>query len=178
MTHLIQLLYTRISHDLAGPSGTVYNGAELLTETPSQSGEMVPFIMESANALISRLKFFRQAFGIPGAQAEDATAGYLETLSADIRMVGCCENQLQKVLVMVGANALIYGGKIEVLENKIKFTSDRSVIFSPILKDILEGREIEANEQTVPALYAVYIAREQGREISVDLDDKSFIFRF
>ena len=29
-----QLLYTRISHDLAGISGPVYNGVELLSELP------------------------------------------------------------------------------------------------------------------------------------------------
>ena len=43
---LLQLVYTRISHDLSGCAGAIYNGAELLEEDLSFAEESSSLIKE------------------------------------------------------------------------------------------------------------------------------------
>lgn len=61
---LAELLCTRLCHDLTGPIGAVNNGAEFLSEEgfglPNQA---VDLIISSALEAVSRLQFFRMAYG-------------------------------------------------------------------------------------------------------------------
>lgn len=74
---VVELLFSKMSHDLASPAGAVENGLELLEE--DADGDMqkdaLQMVRDSARSVASRLKFYRLAYGAPGAAAglgEDA----------------------------------------------------------------------------------------------------------
>ena len=81
---LAALLFTRLCHDLIGPTGAVANGVELLVEDVSGVDEgVVELIQHSAGAATRRLKFFRAALGVAveGQTLDDArklAEGYFE----------------------------------------------------------------------------------------------------
>jgi histidine phosphotransferase ChpT len=59
-----ELLCTRLCHDLTGPIGAVNNGAEFLGEEGfSMQGQAVELITSSAFSAVTRLQFYRFAYG-------------------------------------------------------------------------------------------------------------------
>lgn len=61
---LAELLCTRLCHDLTGPIGAVANGAEFLSEEGSDlQGQALELINSSAAQAVSRLQFYRKAYG-------------------------------------------------------------------------------------------------------------------
>lgn len=82
---LVQLLCTRLTHDLAGPIGALSAGIELLDgDDPSLLAETVALLRHSAEAGAARLKFLRAAFGAvsapaagPGPDVEALVRGYV-----------------------------------------------------------------------------------------------------
>ncbi len=61
---LAELLCTRLCHDLTGPIGAVNNGAEFLSEEGfNLQGQAVELIVSSAFSAVTRLQFYRMAYG-------------------------------------------------------------------------------------------------------------------
>lgn len=61
---MAELLCTRLCHDLTGPIGAVNNGAEFLSEEGfNLQGQAVELIVSSAHAAVTRLQFYRRAYG-------------------------------------------------------------------------------------------------------------------
>ncbi len=61
---IAELLCTRLCHDLTGPIGAVNNGAEFLKEEGAHiQGQAVDLIVSSAGEAVSRLQFYRRAYG-------------------------------------------------------------------------------------------------------------------
>src|SRR5437870_3911345 len=61
---LAELLCTRLCHDLTGPIGAVNNGAEFLSEEGfNLQSQAVELITSSAFSAVSRLQFYRMAYG-------------------------------------------------------------------------------------------------------------------
>ncbi len=61
---MAELLCTRLCHDLTGPIGAVNNGAEFLSEEGSNmQGQAMELIVSSAFSAVSRLQFYRFAYG-------------------------------------------------------------------------------------------------------------------
>ena len=59
-----ELLCTRLCHDLTGPIGAIANGAEFLTDEGFDlQGQAVELINSSAKQAVSRLQFYRRAYG-------------------------------------------------------------------------------------------------------------------
>lgn len=70
---ILEMLVSRLCHDLAGPVGAVCNGVELLQEMPSPDGadlnaEALALIDDSARTASARLSLFRLALGTAGGQ--------------------------------------------------------------------------------------------------------------
>lgn len=155
---LLQLVYTRISHDLAGTVGALYNGAELLEEDLSFAQESANLIKNSAENLMSRLKFFRQTFGLPK-ESDDTTADYLTTFSIPFSQNKECVNNLQRCLIMCLTDYFYKGAEFQISENLIEAKG-------PALKDAQEFKNILLNadgEKTAanaPAFYAHYLAKQ------------------
>ena len=61
---MAELLCTRLCHDLTGPIGAVSNGAEFLSEEGfNMQGQAVELITSSAFSAVTRLQFYRMAYG-------------------------------------------------------------------------------------------------------------------
>src|SRR5258707_10840323 len=70
---VIELLASRLCHDLVGPIAAVNNGAELLTdEDPDFIADAVALVGDSARKAIRRLQFYRFAYGFGGGIATAA----------------------------------------------------------------------------------------------------------
>jgi len=71
---VIELLCSRLCHDLVNPVGAIRNGLELLEETDETggfAGEAVRLIAHSADQADHRLRLFRLAYGRAGRDARD-----------------------------------------------------------------------------------------------------------
>ncbi|MCE2926103.1 MAG: hypothetical protein LW823_00430 [Rickettsiales bacterium] len=61
---IAELLCTRLCHDLTGPIGAVNNGAEFLSEEgAAMQSQAVELITTSAFSAVTRLQFYRMAYG-------------------------------------------------------------------------------------------------------------------
>lgn len=71
---VVQLLCSRICHDLAGPVGAVSNGLELVREMASSlDTEAMDLVDLSASQMFQRLRFFRVAFGLAQGSVRTST---------------------------------------------------------------------------------------------------------
>src|SRR3546814_5278082 len=79
---ILELVCSRLCHDLVGPVGAVNNGIELLEEfDPSMADDVLPLLRNSARQAWRRLDFFRLAFGAAGGR-ESRTLGELGRYAA------------------------------------------------------------------------------------------------
>jgi len=64
---VVQLLCSRLCHDLIGPTGAVHNGMEMFAEMGAEDGEdALKMVSASVAKLSANLGFFRMAFGLGG----------------------------------------------------------------------------------------------------------------
>ncbi|MDX2112552.1 MAG: histidine phosphotransferase family protein [Alphaproteobacteria bacterium] len=80
---MAELLSTRLCHDLTGPIGAVNNGAEFLSEEGAgMQAQAVELITSSAFSAVSRLQFYRMAYGHVKDQGE-ANLSEKQRIAAD-----------------------------------------------------------------------------------------------
>ena len=170
-TELLQLVYTRISHDLSGTVGAVYNGAELLAEDISFAAQSADLIKSSAENLMSRLRFFRQTFGLPK-DTPDTTLEYLKTFSMPFSVNKECDNNLQRSLIMCLTDYFYKGAKFTILTNQI--TANGTVLkdIQP-LKNILLNAVGEKTAANAPAFYAYYLLQKDGGSLNITQSENS-----
>jgi len=66
-TDILELMASKVCHDLISPIGAVNNGIEFLTEMGPDAGEEVTdLIAFSASQASAKLKAFRMAYGVGG----------------------------------------------------------------------------------------------------------------
>lgn len=71
---VVQLLCSRVCHDLIGPVGAVNTGLELMAEEGSTGGGALELVTDSAATVANRLAFFRTAFGLGGGTGPTAVS--------------------------------------------------------------------------------------------------------
>lgn len=81
---VVELLCSRLCHDLVGPVAAVNNGIELMRELGTGAGdEAVDLIEQSAGISARRLKYFRAALGAGAILPAEVGVDALEALAAD-----------------------------------------------------------------------------------------------
>ena len=151
---LDELIMTRVSHDLAGICGALYNTAELLEIDETFGSDAGPLIKSSTAALTARLKFFRALFGLDGAPLDNEIADkYLQTLSASFELKGNVSNRMQLAGILICADMMIRGGRIEVTQTGVSGIGN--IKKSDQLSRVLSGNfeEIEPKLAPVAWLY-------------------------
>lgn len=171
-TYVSELIATRLSHDLIGTIGSVSNAVELFSEddlSEAEKTEVFSILQMSSLVLSRRLKFFRLCFGLSNATVKDMDdlkkiiEEYLLTLGNPNRPISC-EIQIEtpkiyKLImpsVMMMADTLVKGGKIEVKQNDlgIHVTAQSEVPLNAAKLEnidlVLAGKEASEN----PSLYA------------------------
>ncbi|MEQ8968098.1 MAG: histidine phosphotransferase family protein [Azospirillaceae bacterium] len=70
-TRIMELMISRLCHDLVSPVGAINNGVELIEEMGSEMGdEAMALIAQSGRSAAARLKAYRLAYGAAGGQAD------------------------------------------------------------------------------------------------------------
>lgn len=70
--HLMELVVSRLIHEIVGPIGAMSNGIELLQEFDGVAdGESLTLISDSAHEANARVQFYRMAYGRAGYQLND-----------------------------------------------------------------------------------------------------------
>ncbi len=131
---LAAILCTRICHDLVGPVGAMSNGVEVLAEEddPEMQHQAVELLGHSAEQASRRLRFYRMAFGMAKAQAEEMALDEAREVAQGLLEGGRVElawpetgasvpthmtRALVKLLlntILVATEALPRGGKVSV----------------------------------------------------------------
>jgi len=129
---VVELLCSRLCHDLISPVSAANNGIELLTEFGEDlEADAIALIAESAKTAATRLEFFRAAYGLPGGVA-DVPLSLAQRLATEITQAsgnalgwtdeagadgGVPEGTARLALnmVLLAGEALPRGGRIDVL---------------------------------------------------------------
>jgi histidine phosphotransferase ChpT len=128
---ILELLCSRLCHDLVGPVGAATNGIELLRDlSGNQNADILDMTDESARTAWRRLEFFRVAFGYGGGRegwSETELISLASGMLADTRVsllwpqaglaapVSSRSAKLVLNLVFLIAEALPRGGQVKVL---------------------------------------------------------------
>lgn len=127
---VVELLCSRLCHDLVGPVAAVNNGIELMRELGSGAGdEAVDLIEQSADISARRLKYFRAALGAGAILPSEVRLDTLHELAADglagtkVRVAAVAgdtsralsreQAKLLLNLVLLAAEGLPRGGEVE-----------------------------------------------------------------
>ncbi|MHA1563744.1 MAG: histidine phosphotransferase family protein [Alphaproteobacteria bacterium] len=140
---VVELLNSRLCHDLISPVGAVKSGLELLAEfSDDPGGEAMALITSSADSASRKLQFFRVAFGSAGAAQAMSHAEAVDLCSAMVvtkrtqlnwpvsaNVTTAAQMKLALNLVVLTAEALPRGGEIRVsLGNGDAGSGDGSLI--------------------------------------------------
>ncbi len=190
ISRLMEMLCTRLCHDLTGPIGAVNNGVEFLGEESfDMHHEAFGLIATSAAEAMTRLQFYRQAFGRANSQGEadieavrnlakkflSSTRISLDWPDAFTNSSGVTlhfrQTKLILNLLLVAISVLVKGGAIQV---RLGFseTGERQIILDAHGEKIKEDINIPAildGVDTIPlspenaiVYYARFLIEELG----------------
>ena len=130
---VVQLLCSRLCHDLVGPAGAVNAGLELMGDDGAATDEALALVNLSAQQVACRLTFYRLAFGLGGdsggmsglADAQKLTEGFLSGGKVSLdwpmdaptdaeRLVSGAAIKLLLNLALLGVDSLPMGGSLSV----------------------------------------------------------------
>ncbi|KFI34233.1 histidine phosphotransferase [Haematobacter missouriensis] len=119
------LIGSRICHDLISPLGAIGNGLELLRMTGDPAGEEMSLIGDSVAHANARIRFFRIAYGMAGAEQSVAPSELREIveglwgqgrIQVDWQAASTSRQEVKLALLLLQCleTALPRGGRIEV----------------------------------------------------------------
>lgn len=200
-SRLAEMLCTRLCHDLTGPIGALANGAEFLADEDfSMQGQAVDLISQSAEQAVSRLQFYRTAYGrvnngeailsdtkrlindfFKGTKVSldwpDTQTDALE-ISVSRKMARLIQN-----MVLIASGTLIRGGIISIridkqgTEKKVTVSaSGLSIKWGDDHKEVVEGSITidEVQPATVQTFYSYKLAQEIEATLSATATEDTF----
>ncbi len=191
---VVELLASRICHDLVSPVGAINNGVEFMEEMgddPEQRKEAMNLISHSASQAAAKLMAFRIAYGAggrdPHVKPEDVQKAFSQLISADGKISQTWDpygNLGPKPLppafckmlmcgMMLAAECLVKGGYISVRPGEgnqtLIIAESKDVLLRPNVEEAL--RQELSPEQLDPRLvhpYAISVIGETyGYKISI-----------
>lgn len=195
------MLCTRLCHDLTGPIGALANGAEFLSDEGFDlQGQAIELINSSAAQAVSRLQFYRKAYGRINDDGEadlseqkkitsDFFAGGKITLdwpdthtSASGASVSWKMGRLLLNLVIIASSTLLRGGTLSVRivadggAKEIRITASGATIkWDKEIEDTLLGKVPldELLPKTVQAELTRFLAKELGADLTWQIGEAS-----
>ena len=127
---MMELLISKMTHDLAGPIGATENGLELLEDDITYT-EALAIAKQSASNVAGRLRYYRLAFGSSSACSNiDAKSIYNTTVAffgdddkvkiSVAELKDAISAEMTKLLfniILCAKDALMYGGTINIENN-------------------------------------------------------------
>ncbi len=182
----IELLCSRLCHDLVSPVSAISNGVELLEESGvDMSDDAMQLIAQSAEIASRRLKLFRMAFGAAGGQDEvrldDVRAlvdgwflGGKVQVRWDVDSLDGAPRGLPKMMMVAALlcdESLPLGGTLRVTGRaeavELAAAGHRCAI-RPEARDVLSGRVGE--EDLTPRSAVAYVALRTAAHYGLSLD--------
>lgn len=195
------LLCSRLCHDLLSPMGALGNGLELLAQEnePEMQAQCLDLLAQSNRSALSKLKFFRLAFGAAGGLGDlidvedirDAMEG-LFPASKKVEIIWhIAEPQVAKPaakillnLGLIGGEALVRGGQLDLALEKrgsrteivVRAEGERIVLDEAIRHALSGGVELtDLTPRLAPAWMAGDIALSLGTGVQISPPDASFL---
>ena len=196
--NITEALTTKLVHDTIGNVGALSNALELIEEDENQIDEAVKGILvASTNALKSRLKFFRMAFGINNKEnfadinvVKENCLAYLKTVEikqypfmvdfniSEVSMFKalCCSLMILADVAYKGANI-----KVDMDQNKLEIKLVAEVLSADKLQticDIFNDKNEIINAQTAVAMFLKCLVKQQNVQMSFNATEKQMNFGF
>ena len=200
---LAELLCTRLCHDLTGPIGAIANGAEFLSDEGFDlQGQAIELINSSAAQAVSRLQFYRKAYGRINDDGE-ADLAEQKKITGDFFLgsktvldwpdthtdasgvsVSYKMGRLLLNMIIIASSSLLRGGTLSVRisangtlkELSVSASSPSPVKWDKEIEEALSGR-VELSQltpKTVQADLTRWLAEELGITLSWQADESSF----
>ncbi len=200
---VMELLCSRLCHDLIGPVTAINNGIELITEFGEEMrGEAMSLMSDSAREGSRRLQFYRIAFGFGGGASGgdgglgDARARALDLL-ADGRITldwpesgAPSDPELPRAgvklllnLILVGVEALAGSGTVTVrldpgtggVTSTVTASSDKAGLSDELLSALSGDLPVEAlTPHTVQPYYTYLLAAGLGSKVETSTEPGEF----
>ena len=184
----LDLLLSRLFHDLISPVGAARNGLELLKEFGADEvgADAMDLAADSTEQATARLTFFRMAFGGAGSsaghgfsEADRIARGYLSSRRIEWKLSGAAgapTPQTGTVKVLLGAIAVVADamprlGAISaaVREGVVVLTAEgEGAVIEPAILSALAGSREASDERTVLAATVSANVRRFGLKLAVD----------
>ncbi len=201
---LMELLCTRLCHDIAGPVGAIANGAEFLAEENSgMHDQAIELITQSAEEAVNRLQFYRMAYGKITGKGDACLADYKTLIKkffqsgkisldwpdthTDAANIPLSRNMARLILnlVLLASGTLIRGGVISIRIQQRE--NERVILISAsgtgLKWDIMLERAIhqtltidELEPHTVQAYFTGLITEELGIKLGIQHGTDTFEF--
>lgn len=190
---MAELLCTRLCHDLTGPIGAVNNGAEFLKEEGfDMQNQAVDLIVTSSHEAVTRLQFFRMAYGRMSDQGEVSLSEKKELVEAffagskitvdwpdsqtDAAGVSLSNKMSRLVLnmIIIASGALIKGGTLSIRVSKddhsktVKVTAKGAAVKWDKEAEQALLQQV-AHEALTPKTVQPYFTGQCARELHVTL---------
>lgn len=179
---VLELLSSRLCHELISPVGAINNGLELMEEDdPAFVKEATKLIASSARTAGKRLDFYRFAYGSgrTGA-ARDVTTGLLEGSKSRCEWsngVSELPTEWQRVacnMVVLAVEVLPRGGTVQVAPvagkpGLVATATGETINATPELQAVLAGNTAVADltARSVHAYYTAKLAEALGARLSL-----------
>ena len=189
---LTEMILTKFCHDIAGVTGALQNGAELLLDSLDDKdflADAANALNHSAKVLSARLRFFRMAFGsgkegFESRAAEGLIKEYLETLNGITFTIEPFEAEdfararLKMILALVAAECFTRGGKISFFADKVLAAAEGAVLKEPMRRAIMGEETSLTPEQSESAvgLFLYQLAKDSGYKITITQKPDSVAF--
>ena len=200
---VMELLCSRLCHDLIGPVTAINNGIELITEFGDEMrGEAMSLMGDSAREGSRRLQFYRVAFGYGGDASGggvglgDARARALDLLAEGRITLDWPESgapsdlelphagvKLLLNLILVGVEALAGSGTVSVLLNAghggvtsaVTARSDKAGLSDELLSALSGDLPVEdLTPRTVQPYYTYLLAAGLGSKVETSTEPGEF----
>lgn len=194
----LQLLCSRICHDLVGPIGAVNTAIELMEDEDGGAldAEALAVLARSAQEASRKLTFFRAVFGLSGGQETAIQADQLKSLTDGVLASGKVSavwasdfpaalpgtaGKMLMLLVFLASETLPRGGEIEVRAQS--FSDGLAVACTARGEGVALREEVDAvlsdkmpsdqlSARGVPARILTILARENGARIEFTADEE------
>jgi histidine phosphotransferase ChpT len=180
---VIELLTSRLCHDLVGPIAAVSNGAELLSdEDPEFIADAVTLVGDSARKALRRLQFYRFAYGFGGGIATAAPHALVAELFEETPVrctygdaVSALPLEWQKLacnMTAVAAEILARGGHITLTADagvpQLEMSGEGAIVSSEIEDALTLKTPVgELTSRNVGAYFTGLLAQALGCRLAV-----------
>ncbi len=181
---LAEMILTKFCHDIAGVTGALQNGAELLLDSLDDKdflADAARALNDSAKVLSARLRFFRMAFGsskdgFEGRAAEGLIKEYLGTVNGVTFAIDPFGEEdfalarLKMILALIAAESFSRGGKVTILSDKVIADGAGVALKEPVRRALMgEDSSLSPEQQSEAAvgLFLALLAKEAGYKITI-----------